>query len=114
MKRIYKVEDAVEHMNNLTEFELKRNDNTPIYSVNGTKTYTVYSYGNHYPMYVYDKTVDRWYGNSDKYSRTTSRHMTKLCPDDGVHQYVDTYRLKAIAYHGIANTIANRMEESYA
>lgn len=114
MKRIYKVEDAVEHMNNLTEFELKRNDNTPIYSINGAKTYTVYSYGNHYPMYVYDRTVDRWYGNSDKSTRTTNRHKKAIKPSDGVHQYVDTYRLKAIAFHGIVHTVTNRMEESYA
>jgi hypothetical protein len=110
MKRIYKLDDAVQYIRNLEEFELRRYEHTSIFSVKGTKTYTVYSYGTHYPMYVYDKTVDRWYGNSDKYSRTTSKHMTKLCPDDGVHQYVDTYRLKSIAYH----TIANRMEESYA
>jgi hypothetical protein len=114
MKRIYAVDDAVEQIENLTEFQLKRPDQTPIFSVNREKTYTVYSYGEHYPMYVYDRTVDRWYGNADKYSRTTSKHMNKLRPECGVYQYVNTARLKVIAYNGILQTVTNRMEESYA
>lgn len=114
MKRIYKVEDAGQNIDTLTEFLLKRNGDAVIYSVNRPKTYTVYSYGEHYPMYVYDRTVDRWYGNGDRSTQTTNRHKKLLEPCDGVHQYVDTHRLKSIAYNGIIQTVANRMEESYA
>ena len=38
-------------------------------------TYVVYSYGEHFPMYVYDDEVEMWFGNEDKYSPTTSKHQ---------------------------------------
>lgn len=40
--------------------------------------YVVYSYGYHFPMYVWDGSV--WLENSDKYSRSTSRHQSQLHP----------------------------------
>jgi hypothetical protein len=42
--------------------------------------YVVYSYGHHFPMYVYDYTTRQWYANSDKYSQTTSKHQTQCRP----------------------------------
>jgi len=42
--------------------------------------YVVYSYGHHFPMYVYDYTTREWYENSDKYSPTTSKHQTQCRP----------------------------------
>ena len=44
------------------------------------KFYVVYSYGYHFPMYVFDKVNNEWYRNSDKYSVTTSKHMNQLHP----------------------------------
>lgn len=43
--------------------------------------YVVYSYGEHFPMYVYDKFVELWFGNYNKYSPTTSKHQTLARPD---------------------------------
>ena len=40
--------------------------------------YTVYSYGYHFPMYVFKG--GKWYENSNKYSRTTSKQQTQLRP----------------------------------
>lgn len=40
--------------------------------------YIVYSYGAHWPMFVYDD--GRWFANSDRYSRTTSKHRVQLHP----------------------------------
>lgn len=42
-------------------------------------SYVVYSYGYHYPMFVFKN--GKWYENSDKYSVTTSKHKSILRPD---------------------------------
>lgn len=49
--------------------------NTYAQWVNGK--YVVYSYGSHFPMYVWDKG---WIFNIDRYSRTTSKHQSQLRP----------------------------------
>lgn len=40
--------------------------------------YKVYSYGYHFPLYAFKN--GRWYKNKDKYSVSTSKHQTQLCP----------------------------------
>ena len=45
-----------------------------------TGYYVVFSYGLHWPLFIYDYNKRQWYGNSDKYSVTTSRHYGKLNP----------------------------------
>jgi hypothetical protein len=72
-------------------------------------TYTVYSYGSHYPMYVYDYEACQWYGNEDKSTPTTQRHKTRFEPYS-VAQWVDTKTLSSIAMRGIVGTSAQRME----
>ena len=42
--------------------------------------YVVYSYGHHFPMYVYDYSTREWYENSEKYSPTTSKHQSQCRP----------------------------------
>ena len=42
--------------------------------------YVVYSYGYHWPMFIYDSQVDLWFENTSKYSRTTSKHHSQLRP----------------------------------
>jgi len=42
--------------------------------------YTVYSYGHHFPMFVYDADTNVWVENSTKYSATTSKQRTQLHP----------------------------------
>jgi len=72
MKRIAN-KDAYLHVSNFVVFV---GNNT--YSQHKCGCYIVYSYGEHYPMYIYkDKT---WYENKDKYSRTTSKHHSQLRP----------------------------------
>lgn len=43
-------------------------------------SYAVFSYGEHWPLYLWFRSVNRWYGNQDKYSRTTSKHASQLRP----------------------------------
>lgn len=42
--------------------------------------YVVYSYGLHYPMFIYVPDIDHWFSNSTKYSRTTSKHRSQAHP----------------------------------
>ena len=74
-----------------------------------TRVYAIYSYGSHFPMYVWDEQTCEWYGNSDKYSRTTSSHQSKYRPSE-VARWFDTTALKRIVDRGMANYIINRME----
>ena len=41
--------------------------------------YTVYSYGYHFPMFIYVEGVG-WFENEDKYSRSTSKHYVQAHP----------------------------------
>jgi hypothetical protein len=55
--------------------------------------YVVYSYGHHFPMYLYTHGV--WYRNKDRYSVSTSKHMSQASPGlDTVP--MDTAELKRI------------------
>ncbi len=59
------------------------------------KVYVVYSYGEHFPLFVY--TDAQWYENSDGYSPSTARHKSYARPrwsDDRV--LMDTAQLKAL------------------
>ena len=42
--------------------------------------YIVYSYGKHFPMYIYKGGV--WYANGQKYSASTSRHQSHCMPSE--------------------------------
>jgi hypothetical protein len=81
----------------------------------GRNLYVVYSYGAHYPMYVYDQHIDRWYANTDYESNTTQRHKTQAKPR--VTQPMtetDTYTLvRLIACGGTVNTVAERLEQAH-
>ena len=76
--------------------------------------YVVYSYGTHFPMYIWDEVTHRWYGNSDKYSRTTTRHQhnanpTFFNPDipSRAIQWLDTDKMRAIARYGVFATVCH-------
>lgn len=40
--------------------------------------YVVYSYGDHWPLFIYQD--GHWFENCDKYSVSTSKHRTQLHP----------------------------------
>jgi hypothetical protein len=60
--------------------------------IDGNK-YVVYSYGQHFPVAVYQSNT--WFVNKDKYSVTTSKHQGKV--KAGINElieYLSTYELK--------------------
>lgn len=42
--------------------------------------YVVYSYGQHWPLFIYDFNVNQWFSNCDRYSVSTSKHHSQLTP----------------------------------
>jgi hypothetical protein len=65
----------------------------------GNALYTVYSYGYHFPMYVFDEAIGEWIGNEDKYSVTTSKHQGK-CRPNNVRYWLSTEALKDLIQLG--------------
>jgi hypothetical protein len=47
---------------------------------NTSALYVVYSYGQHWPLFAYDNDRGLWFENSDKFSRTTSKHRMQAHP----------------------------------
>lgn len=51
------------------------------YSEGNGMRYVVYSYGTHWPLFVWDDASQRWYGNADKHGPTTTKHRTFAHPE---------------------------------
>jgi len=70
--------------------------------------YAVFSYGEHFPMFVAetdDNNVTHWYANTEKWSRTTSKHQGQLHPLVERMVPMDTDRLKHIARGGLMELV---------
>jgi hypothetical protein len=71
--------------------------------------YVVYSYGYHFPMWVWDSQSRIWIGNLEKYSRSTTRQQSLTRPHQ-VDKWVDTQSLKSIAEHGLIDYCFNQAQ----
>lgn len=61
-------------------------------------SYTVFSYGHHFPLYHYDAPSQTWYKNKDRYSASTSRHASQTNPlFDGIKE-ANTLAMKMLAF----------------
>ena len=56
--------------------------------------YVVYSYGYHFPMYIYDRQAGMWIGNEDSYSVSTTKHQNQCSPSEGVECWLHTDEMK--------------------
>lgn len=82
--------------------------------VDGNTLYIVYSYGEHFPMYIFDHQTREWYGNSDKFSKTTSKHKNQADPGN-VSKWFDTDMMKAIVNcGGLARVVERRITDKKA
>jgi len=61
-----------------------RNSNGQLYATwvrdSAGDRYIVYSYGEHWPLHIWDSVSQCWYSNTDRRSRTTSRHYSQAHP----------------------------------
>ena len=72
--------------------------------------YVVYSYGAHYPMWVYDYAAGQWFGNADQSTRTTGKQKSQTRPSDADIHMVSTDELISIINScGYADACADRM-----
>ncbi len=91
------------HVQNRVEFKANN-----IFSVhhrtyfNREPIYIVYSYGYHYPMFVYHEPTGTWFENSDRYSVSTSKHRSQA------HPLANTVKLKT---HQLENLISHGFME---
>lgn len=96
---------ATQYVQTRTEF---KNSNGQLYGewkhLVGRSHYTVYSYGVHWPLFIYDLEHKLWFENSSKYSPTTSKHRSYAHPHcDTKSLTVDQMRqLDAQGYHEFA------------
>ena len=73
--------------------------------------YVVYSYGYHFPMYVYDYQAGIWVGNEDRYSMSTSKHQSQCRPSEPVECWLNTHEIKDYINCG---SLMNYMERKVA
>lgn len=68
--------------------------------------YVVYSYGKHFPIYIYEQGT--WYANCDKYSPTTSKHQTQAnpCLGQSAPMPMNTMAMVQLVRYGIAGLAA--------
>ena len=72
------------------------------------KVYVVYSYGSHFPIYIYDKEQGKWIGNKDKYSSSTTRHQSQLRPSS-VGLWLNTEEMRSVVSScGLVGHIINK------
>jgi hypothetical protein len=70
--------------------------------------YVAYSYGSHFPVCIYTDGV--WLENSDKYSRSTSRHQSYARQAYDNATLMTTNELyHVIAWGGLVKSIAQRL-----
>jgi hypothetical protein len=80
------------------------------YGDSSTDRYVVHSYGDHWPLFIYVKSIDRWFENTDKYGVTTSKHHGKAHPHtETTGLSCDDMRLLAIGgYKALAEKLVGR------
>lgn len=52
----------------------------PSHSEDNNSRYVVYSYGPHWPLFIYVPEINTWFENSERHSMTTSKHRTHTHP----------------------------------
>jgi hypothetical protein len=71
--------------------------------------YTVYSYGEHYPMFIHIN--GHWFENDDGYSRTTSKHRSQCYPHGSDTFPLSTQWMKVLAEQGYVALAKMRVTE---
>ena len=86
--------------------EFKANNIFAEWQADGTR-YVVYSYGPHWPLYIYDSTTDQWYANFSRFGVTTSKHKGQARPDVGMEDMIPLHvdDMIKVAHGGITEII---------
>ena len=68
------------YVQNLSEFKGSNIFGNWVTGKDNKLRYVVFSYGKHWPMYVWCPVVNRWFSNASWYSRTTHKHHGQAHP----------------------------------
>jgi hypothetical protein len=71
--------------------------------------YAVYSYGRHFPLWVYDPETEQWFGNADRYSVSTSKHRTQSQPLQVAIKWFDTETMSRLTRGGYRQMASDRV-----
>ena len=75
-------------------------------SETGENLYVVYSYGDHYPLFIYHYATDTWFENEDRYSVTTSKHRSQAHPLPITPiKKASTLFMRAVVRHGLVESM---------
>ena len=74
--------------------------------------YVVYSYGEHWPLFIYSTDTASWYGNEDRYSPTTSHHRGYTHPHTKTKLRSATWMRKAASGTSTAFILLSECEEA--
>ena len=95
---------------NLEEFQGSNMFGRWLSRAEDNQVYVVYSYGHHFPMYIYDDKERKWVGNKDKYSRSTTRHQSQGRPSE-VDMWLNTDEMQeVINNYGIVGYMINKAQ----
>jgi len=84
-----------------------QNNNGTIYSRWCGEVYAVFSYGEHFPMFVWCERM--WFENGDGYSRTTAKQKGQVRPSHNTKS-LTTRQMKALTEHGLSGLVKLRLE----
>ena len=70
--------------------------------------YVVYSYGEHFPMYIWEPLEDVWFNTTDDSTPSTNKHRSAVYP--GEHLSVDLDIMNSIIAYGIKHTMKEVLE----
>lgn len=73
-------------------------------SLNGESMYAVYSYGYHFPLFVYHEPTGAWFENSRRYSVSTSKHRSQAHPLCQTTK-IDTHQLEKLLALGLVGSL---------
>jgi hypothetical protein len=92
--------DAREYVQHKQEFEGSNLYGETLCSQGLPAIYVVYSYGTHFPMYIYEYLTESWYGNNDKRSRSTTKHQSQCSPtyDNDAITWLSTNDMKEVVF----------------
>jgi hypothetical protein len=73
------------------------------------RQYVVYSWGHHFPIYIYDEVTQQWFGNADRFSQSTTRHQWLARPLDVEIHWLHTHPMSVLAVCGYTELVKRRL-----
>jgi len=98
----------------VAQLEPFTNRHNSVFANDDAAKYVVYSYGDHFPMAMFDKDVQKWIVNKDKVSVTTTRHQSHVRQGiDCVDLWLSNNHMQLAVHKGYRRFIADHINPEY-